>query len=87
MARLVRVGASSIDRFAGDLRSKRVSDMSASLTAFARQQPAAVFAASVLAGFVLARFLKSDDSVERSITRQQPGYREWSTAHRDETTE
>jgi hypothetical protein len=58
VARLVRDAATTVDRFAGDLRSRNLSDVVGSLSDFARRQPVAFFAGSVLAGFVLARFLK-----------------------------
>ena len=86
VARLVRDAASSVDRFAGDLRSKDVRDVLASVSTFARQQPVAFFAGSVLAGFVLARFLKSDAAPKTGPLSQQTGYRDWAAAHRDETT-
>ena len=86
VARFVRDAASSVDRFAGDLRSKDVRDVLASVTTFARQQPVAFFAGSVLAGFVLARFLKSDAAPKASASPQQSSYRDWAAAHRDETT-
>ena len=60
VAKLVRDAASSVDKFAGDLRSSSLSDVVESVTGFARKQPVAFFAASVLAGFVLARFVKSE---------------------------
>lgn len=60
VAKLVRDAASSVDKFAGDLRSSSLSDVVESVSGFARKQPVAFFAASVLAGFVLARFVKSE---------------------------
>lgn len=66
VARLVRDAAASVDRFAGDLRSSNVTDIVASVSNFARQQPVAFFAGSVLAGFALARFLKSEPAPARS---------------------
>lgn len=60
VARLIRDAASSVDRFAGDLRERNLGDVVASVAGFARQQPVAFFAGSVLMGFVLARFLKSE---------------------------
>ena len=86
IARLVRDAATSVDRFAGDLRSKDVGDVLASVTTFARQQPVAFFAGSVLAGFILARFLKSEAAPKASAPARQAGYRDWAAAHRDETT-
>ena len=64
VARLVRDAASTVDSLAGDLRSSSLNDVVASVSSFARKQPVAFFAASVLAGFVLARFVKSEPVVE-----------------------
>ena len=41
------------------LRERSVEDLVSSFNNFARRQPAAAFAGSVLAGFALSRFLKS----------------------------
>ncbi len=60
VARLVGDAASSVDRFASDLRNRDVRDVLDQVTSFARQQPVAFFAGSVLAGLLLARFLKSE---------------------------
>lgn len=60
VARLVRDAASTVDQFAGDLRSSDLGDIVATLSSFARKQPVAFFAASVVAGFALARFVKSE---------------------------
>lgn len=81
VARLVRDAASSVDRFAGDLRNRDVRDVLSSVTSFARQQPVAFFAGSVLAGFVLARFLKSEAPPVTSTPNSR--YRDWSASHRD----
>ncbi|MCW6509459.1 hypothetical protein [Lichenifustis flavocetrariae] len=64
MAKLVRDAAGSVDRIAGDLRASNLGDVVASVTTFARKQPVAFFAGSVLAGFVLARFFKSEPAHE-----------------------
>jgi hypothetical protein len=50
------------------LRERSVEDLVSSFGSFARRQPAAAFAGSVLAGFALSRFLKS--SAPRSGNRQ-----------------
>lgn len=84
VARLVRDAASSVDRFAGDLRSKDVGDVLSSVTTFARQQPVAFFAGSVLAGFVLARFLKSDAAPRQVSAVHGMGQRDWTATRRDE---
>lgn len=82
MARVVRDAAASVDRFAGDLRSSDVRDVLASVTTFARQQPVAFFAGSVLMGFALARFFKSDAAGPAASTGQPgSGYRQWSATH------
>lgn len=82
MARVVRDAASSVDRFAGDLRSSDVRDVVASVTSFARQQPVAFFAGSVLMGFALARFFKSETTgPSASSDPSSSGYRQWSGTH------
>lgn len=60
VARLVGDAASSVDRFAGDLRNRDLRDVVDQVSGFARQQPVAFFAGSVIAGLLLARFLKSE---------------------------
>jgi uncharacterized phage infection (PIP) family protein YhgE len=60
VARLVRDAAGSVEKIAGDLRDSTLTDVVASVSEFARKQPVAFFAGSVLAGFVLARFIKSE---------------------------
>jgi hypothetical protein len=51
------------------LRERSVEDLVSSLNNFARRQPAAAFAGSVLAGFAISRFLKS--SAPQPENRQQ----------------
>lgn len=60
VARLVREAAAGVDRLAGDIRGSDLGDVLGTLTEFGRRQPVAFFGGAVLAGFVLARFLKSD---------------------------
>lgn len=82
MARVVRDAAASVDRFAGDLRSSDVRDVVASVTSFARQQPVAFFAGSVLIGFALARFFKSETTGSSASSGPiSPGYGQWSSTH------
>jgi hypothetical protein len=50
------------------LRERSVEELASTFSDFARRQPAAAFAGSVLAGFALSRFLKS--SVPRAGNRQ-----------------
>lgn len=74
VARLMRDAAGTVDSLAGDLRSSDLSDVVASVSSFARKQPVAFFAASVLAGFVLARFVKSEPvAVEPFPTSRRSG--------------
>ena len=63
MAKLVRTAAENVDRIADDLRSSDIGDVIATLASFGRQQPVAFFGGAVLAGFILARFFKSDAPV------------------------
>jgi hypothetical protein len=51
------------------LRERSIEDLVSSFSSFARRQPAAAFAGSVLAGFALSRFLKS--SAQRTAKRTQ----------------
>ena len=63
MAKLVRTAAENVDRIADDLRSSDIGDVISTLATFGRQQPVAFFGGAVLAGFLLARFFKSDAPV------------------------
>lgn len=60
VAKLVRDAAGSVDMIAGNLRSSNINDVISSVSSFARKQPVAFFAGSVIAGFALARFIKSE---------------------------
>lgn len=64
VARLVGDAASTVDRFAGDLRNRDLRDVLDQVGGFARQQPVAFFAGSVVVGLLLARFLKSETRVD-----------------------
>jgi hypothetical protein len=55
----IRSAAEQIEGASARLRASSVDDLMARLERFARAQPAATFAGSVMAGFVLSRFLKS----------------------------
>lgn len=82
VARVVRDAAVSVDRFAGDLRNSDVRDVIATVSSFARQQPVAFFAGSVLMGFALARFFKSEAPATAASSRDAAaGYRDWSSTH------
>jgi hypothetical protein len=58
-AEYVRQAADTIEGAADSLKQKSVDDIAKSVADFARAQPVAFIGGAVLAGFVLARFLKS----------------------------
>jgi hypothetical protein len=60
--------AEGLESASSALRERSVEDLVSTFNSFARRQPAAAFAGSVLAGFALSRFLKS--SAPRSEHRQ-----------------
>ena len=60
LARLVRSAAEGVDRIASDIRGRNIGDVVDTLGSFGRRQPVAFFGGAVLAGFLLARFFKSD---------------------------
>jgi hypothetical protein len=51
--------ADRLESASSALRERSVEDLVSTFSSFARRQPAATFAGSVLAGFALSRFLKS----------------------------
>jgi hypothetical protein len=57
----IHSAAETLEGAAAWLQGRSVDEFVTGLNRFARQQPAAAFAGSVLAGFALARFLKSSD--------------------------
>jgi ABC-type transporter Mla subunit MlaD len=58
-AHYVRDAAARLDRMAASVRERNVEQLMGSLDRFARAQPMAFLGGAVLAGFALARFLKS----------------------------
>ena len=60
LGRLVRSAADNVDRIAEDVRSRDLGDVLATLADFGRRQPVAFFGGAVVAGFLVARFFKSD---------------------------
>ena len=60
LGRLVRTAADSVERIAEDVRSRDIGEVFNSLADFGRRQPVAFFGGAVVAGFMLARFFKSD---------------------------
>ena len=65
-AGFIHSAADTLQGAASTLRERSVEDLFEGFRDFARRQPAAAFAGSVLAGFALARFLKSSSPRERS---------------------
>ncbi len=64
-AGFIHSAADTLQSAASSMRERSIEDMVAGFRDFARRQPAAAFAGSVLAGFALARFLKSSSPNER----------------------
>jgi hypothetical protein len=77
-AEYVRQAADSLEGAADTLQQKSVDDIARSVADFARQQPVAFLGGAVLAGFVLARFLKS--SAEPDAASAGAGSRAYATA-------
>lgn len=67
-AGFIRSAADALDRASSNLRDRSVEDLLSTFSSFARRQPGAAFAGSVLAGFALSRFLKS--SAPRAMDRR-----------------
>lgn len=59
VARAVHQAAAGAERISRDLRDRSVGDLVNTVSDFARREPVAFFAGTVLAGLVLARFVKS----------------------------
>ena len=55
----IHSAAEQLERTSEKLRNSSVDDLLSRVGSFARKQPAAAFAGSVVAGFALSRFLKS----------------------------
>jgi len=64
-ARYVNSAAESLEQASAKLRDHSIEELAGEFGEFARSQPAAAFAASVLAGFALARLLKSSSQPPR----------------------
>lgn len=62
VARAVHQAAAGAERISRDLRDRSVGDLVNTVSDFARREPVAFFAGTVLAGLVLARFVKSSAS-------------------------
>jgi hypothetical protein len=68
----IHAAADRLDSAASSLRERSVEDLASSFANFARRQPAAAFAGSVLAGFALSRFLKSSAPYGSTPIRGRP---------------
>jgi hypothetical protein len=58
-AKTIRDAAAGLEQVSTNLKDRSVEDLTGTVASFARSQPAAFFGGAVLAGIVLARFLKS----------------------------
>jgi hypothetical protein len=58
-ARTIREAAAGLEQISANLKNRSVDDLTRAVSSFARSQPVAFFGGVVLAGLVLARFLKS----------------------------
>jgi hypothetical protein len=65
-ASFIHAAAERLDQASSALRERSVEDLVAGFNKLARRQPAAAFAGSVLAGFMLSRFLKSSPVQSRN---------------------
>jgi hypothetical protein len=61
-ASYIHSAADSIQQASSRLRDRSIEELMGDFSDFARNQPAAAFAGSVLAGFAISRFLKSSRS-------------------------
>jgi hypothetical protein len=61
-ARFAQSAANGLEQLSGSLRNRDLDGMLRDAEAFARRQPVAFFGATVLAGFLATRFLKSSNS-------------------------
>jgi hypothetical protein len=66
VARAVHQAAAGAERISRDLRDRSVGDLVNTVSDFARRERVAFFAGTVLAGLVLARFVKSSASAHES---------------------
>jgi hypothetical protein len=65
-ASYIHAAAAQMDQMSVALRERNIEEIVSSLGGFARRQPAAAFAGSLLAGFALSRFLKSQGTNQAS---------------------
>jgi hypothetical protein len=70
IAEFVREAAQTVERLAEGLRERSLGEIAASVSNFARKEPAAFFGGAVLAGFILARLAKHGSQTTPSVSRQ-----------------
>lgn len=68
-AGFIHSAADTLQSASSTLRERSIEDLVEGFRDFARRQPAAAFAGSVLAGFALARFLKSSSPRQQGQRR------------------
>jgi hypothetical protein len=71
-ANYVHDAGTKLEDAATNVREKNMEELIEGFSAFARQQPALVFGAATLAGFALARFLKSSTVPQASTVGTNP---------------
>lgn len=74
-ANLVGRAAESLDRVAGTLREKDLRTLYGQVEDYARQHPGMFFGGSIIAGLLLARFLKSSSEGQYRTSRYTPSER------------
>jgi hypothetical protein len=83
LAHYVREAADSTGQLAQALRNRSVGDLASGVEEFARRQPVAFFGATVLAGFALARFVKSSaDNARGTSGGERHSYGHAASGHR-----
>lgn len=70
MSRSIHNAAAALERASTALRERKVEDLAAGAGDFARRQPMLFFGAAVIAGFAVARFLKSSSQSSNSPDRR-----------------
>lgn len=73
-AACVRQASAGLERVSGTVRDRSVDDLIGTVEDFARRQPVAFFGGAVVAGFGIARFMKSSADRRRDTARGPGGY-------------
>lgn len=80
VARYANEAARGLDQISGALRTKDLNSIIAQSNSFARRQPGLLIAGSVVAGFLLARLLKSSASSVQHDEYPSPDYEGFDTS-------